>query len=73
MHDAHCIHWLMSTGLLSHRAFYQPCKFTTRKMVPMDGSKSVVGNCYCYHCQYYVTGFMKTDPNCTKTEIHFIA
>ena len=22
---------------------------------------------------YFVTGFVKTDPNCTRTEIHFIA
>ena len=35
----HCLHWLMSTGLLSLNAFSQPCKSTTSEMAPMEGSK----------------------------------
>ena len=37
---AHCLHWLMSTGLLFQNAFCRPCKFMTGEMVPMASSKS---------------------------------
>ena len=39
----HCLHWLMSTGLLSLNAFCQPCKSTTGEMMPKEGSKLAVG------------------------------
>ena len=35
----HCLHWLMSTGLLSLNAFCRPCKSTTGEMAPKEGSK----------------------------------
>ena len=33
----HCLHWLMSTGLLFQNAFCRSCKSTTGKMVPKGG------------------------------------
>ena len=33
----HCLHWLMSTGLLFLKAFCRPCKSTTGEMVPKGG------------------------------------
>ena len=45
----YCLHWLISISL---SVFYQPCKFMTGEMVPMESSKSVVGTRYCSHCQY---------------------
>ena len=38
----HCLHWLMSTGLLFQRAFCQPCKSTTGEMAPREGSSLAV-------------------------------
>ena len=31
----HCLHWLMSTGLLFQGAFCQPCKSITGEMAPI--------------------------------------
>ena len=39
----HCLHWLMSTSLLSLNAFCRPCKSTTGEMAPKEGSKLAVG------------------------------
>ena len=39
---AHCLHWLISTGLLFHIGFCWPCIFASDEMVPMPGSKSAV-------------------------------
>ena len=33
----HCLHWLMSTGLLSLNAFSRSCKSMTGEMVPKGG------------------------------------
>ena len=35
----HCLHWLMSTGLVSLNGFCRPCKSTTGEMVPKEDSK----------------------------------
>ena len=40
----HCLHWLMSTGLLFQSAFCRPCKCTTSEITPMDDSNLAVGN-----------------------------
>ena len=40
---AHCLHWLISTGLFIQSTFWQLYEFTTDEMVPMVGSKLAVG------------------------------
>ena len=50
---AHYLHWSIPTCLLSKELFADQANYsTTLKMVPMEGSKLVVENWYCCHCQY---------------------
>ena len=39
----HCLHWLMSTGLLSLNAFCRPCKSMTGEMAPRRASSWLWG------------------------------
>ena len=58
----HCLHWLMSTGLLYLSAFCRPCKSTTGEMTPKEDSKLAVGIRHGSHCQ--CTSAMKKQIGC---------
>ena len=46
----HCLHWLMSTGLLFQSIFCRSCKSATGEIVPMEGSNLAVGAWYVSTC-----------------------
>ena len=52
---------------------YLGCALTVRSIFAKIFPYTVLKMCSCELISLYVTGFMKTGPNRTRTEIHFIA